>query len=399
MKTTQIIVLMSLVLTITLSGCNGKREINELALVMAVGLDKGTDGKVEVSVQIARPADSRGQTGAPAGNTGDPIWSAKASGDTIFEAIRNLSSFSTRRVFWAHNYIIIINEDLAREGIKDIIDFFTRNPELRMRTWVVVTPNKASNILSTMTGLEVISGEAMDKLFRYSNISNLAPRTQMLDLQAAFLSESTEPVLARVKLIARGISNKKPGQEGSVKQIELAGAGVFKGDKLVGILNQKETRGLLPFIEKIESGVMAISCPKEPNKMVSLELKNYKFKVTPSFKKNQPRFHIRFAGNYTMVEAGCPLSLEDEAQIAKLEKQVEDELTGNINSVVSKAQSEYKADILELGKVFHNRYPSEWKHSIMQRWKDVFQTAPVTVEVSVKINDSALLYKPTKEGK
>lgn len=399
MRATQICGLICLILTLLLSGCTGKREINELALVMAVGLDKGKNGKIEISVQIARPADSRGQTGAPAGNTGDPIWSAKASGNTIFEAIRNLSSFSTRRVFWAHNYIIVINEDLAREGISDIIDFFTRNPELRMRTWVVVTPNKASHITSTKTGLEVISGEAMDKLFRYSNISNLAPRTQMLDLQSAFLSESTEPVLARVRLISRGISNKKPGQAGSVKQIELAGAGVFKGDKLVGILDQKETRGLLPFIEKIESAVMAVSCPKDNEKMVSLELKDYQFKVTPSLINEKPRFHVRLKTNFTLVEAGCPLSLEDKDQMDQLQNQVRNELKGNINSIVQKAQTEYKADILELGKVFHNRYPLEWNQNISDHWEEIFQTVPVTVDVFVNIKGSALLYKPTKEGK
>lgn len=398
MKTKHWFLLVSLTLTIFLNGCIGKREINELALVMAVGLDKGKDGKVVVSVQIARPADARGQTGAPAGNTGDPIWSAKAEGKTIFEAIRSLSTFSTRRVFWAHNYIIIINEDLARDGISDIIDFFTRNPELRMRTWVVVTPNKASNILSTMTGLEVISGEAMDKLFRYSSISAQAPRTQMIDLQSAYLSESSEPVLARVKLIKRGISNKKPGQEGSYKQIDLSGAGVFKGDKLVGILGQKETRGLLPFIEKVESGVMAVSCPKEPKQKISLELKHYKFKVTPLYRNGEISFHIKYDTDFSMVEAGCPLSLEDRAQITKLEKQVANELKGNVNNIVSRAQKDFKADILELGKIFNNKYPKEWKQ-IKNRWDEEFQTAAVKIDVTVNIEDTALLFKPTKAGK
>jgi spore germination protein KC len=398
MRTKHLRLLMCLILTTYLSGCVGKREINELALVMAVGLDKGKDENVVVSVQIARPADARGQTGAPAGNTGDPIWSARAEGRTIFEAIRNLSTFSTRRVFWAHNYIIVINEDLAREGISDIIDFFTRNPELRMRTWVVVTPNHASNIISTMTGLEVISGEAIDKLFRYSNISSRAPRTQMINLQAAYLSESSEPVLARVKLINRGISNKKPGQKGSFKQIELAGAGVFKGDTLVGILNPKETRGLLPFIEKVESGMMAISCPSDSKKMLSLELKHYNFKVTPSYKGNRTSFHIQYNTDFSMVEAGCPLSLEDEKDIKKLEKKVENELKSNINNLVNKAQKEYKSDFLELGKIFNNKYPSEWK-KIKGRWEEEFQTASIETEVTVKIEDTALLYQPTKKGK
>jgi len=212
-----------------LSGCKtGKREISDLALVMAVGLDKGNDNLIKVTTQIVRPADARGQTGAPSGQTGDSIWSASAEGETIFQAIRNLSTFSSRRIFWAHNFVIVINEDLARDGIKDIIDFFTRNPELRMRTWVVVTPDEASTVVSTMTGLENVPGEAIEKLFRYTTISVQAPKTQMIDLQAAYLSESSEPILARARLIDRGVSNKKPGQAGSVEQVELAGAGVFK---------------------------------------------------------------------------------------------------------------------------------------------------------------------------
>ncbi len=398
MKIKHWFLLMCLVLTFFISGCVGKREINELALVMAVGLDKGGDGKTVVSVQIARPADARGQTGAPSGNTGDPIWSAKAEGETIFAAIRNLSTFSTRRVFWAHNFIIIINEELAKDGISDIIDFFTRNPELRMRTWVVVTPNKASNILSTMTGLEVISGEALDKLFRYSNISAQAPRTQMLDLQSAYLSESSDPVLARVKLIDRGISNKKPGQAGSVKQVELAGTGVFKGDKLVGIIGRKETRSLLPFIEKVQSEIIAIACPKQPKKRISVELKSYNFKVTPAYKNSKPSFHVTFDGKYMLVEAGCPISLKNKPQIAEVEQKIAKELKAEIDYVVAKAQKDFKADILEFGKVFQNKYPSEWK-VIRNRWNEEFQTATVKTDVKITIDDSALLFKSTKKGK
>lgn len=398
MKIKQWNLLLLLILTAFLSGCVGKREINELALVMAVGLDQGKDGKVAVTVQIARPADARGQTGAPAGNTGDPIWSARSEGETVFAAIRNLSTFSTRRVFWAHNYVIVINEDLAKEGINNIIDFFTRNPEVRMRTWVVVTPNKASNILSSMTGLEVISGEAMDKLFRYSKISAQAPQTQMIDLQSAYLSESTEPVLARVKLIERGISNKKPGQQGGLKQIQLAGTGIFKGDKLVGTLDWKETRGLLPFIEKVQSGMLAISCPQDSEQKVSLELKHYNFKVTPSYRNGKPSFQVKMNSDYRLVESGCPLTIHDKSKINTLEKTLEKELKGEINHVIYRAQKDFKSDVLELGKVFNNQYPFEWKQ-IKSDWNEVFQTVAIQTEVKVNINDTALLYKPTKKGK
>lgn len=387
-----------LVTILSLSGCVGKREINDLAIVMAVGLDKGeSDGMIKITAQIARPADARGQTGAPSGNTGDPIWSASAEGKSIFEAIRNLATFSSRRVFWAHNHVIVINENLAKEGIRDIIDFFTRNNELRMRTWVVVTPNKASQVVSTMTGLEVIPGEAINKLFRYSPIAGVAPRTQMIDLQEAYLSVSSEPVLARVRIIDRGVSNKKPGEAGSVEQVELAGAGVFKGDKLVGTLSSEQARGLLPFIQKVESGVVVLPCNGDKNKPITVELKDLNMEVIPSIKNGLPHFSLKLKVYANVVEAACSFSIEDKGQVHLLEKELDKKLKKNVQTVVKKAQEDFHSDFLELGKVFHNQYPAEWK-KMKNRWSDIFPDTKVSISVKSEIKNSVLLYKPTEKG-
>ncbi|MFC4324074.1 Ger(x)C family spore germination protein [Litchfieldia salsa] len=382
-----------------LTSCTGKIEIDELALVMAVGLDKGEkEGSIRVTTQVARPADARGQTGAPSGQTGDPIWSASAEGETIFEAIRNLASFSSRRVFWAHNYAIVINEDLAREiGIGDIIDFFTRNPQLRMRTWVVVTPDKASEVISTITGLEVVPGEAIDKLFRYTTISTHAPQTQMMDLQAAYLSEETQPVLARVKLQKRGVSNKKEGQSGSYKQVDLAGAGIFKDDKLVGIVQPDEVKGLLPFIETVESGVIGINCPSDPTKKLSVEVLDQSFDLKPMVKNNLPAFEATIDIYGAVVEAGCPFTLKDRDQVEKIEKLVAEEIKSQIETVFNKAQVE-KSDFLQLGKVFNNRYPLEWK-GFKDEWGDLLPSITLKVHSTAHVNESALLYNPTESGK
>lgn len=385
-------------IVLLLTSCNSKREINELALVMAVGLDKGKDGGVEITVQVARPADARGQTGAPSGNTGDPLWSASAEGETIFKAIRNLAEYSSRRIFWAHNFVIVINEDLAKEGIQDILDFFTRNAELRMRTWVTVTPNKAKDIVSTITGLEIIPGEAIDKLFRYSSITSVAPKTDLIEVQRAFLSESTSPVVARIKFIDRGVSNKKEGQEGPVKQTKLSGAGVFKDGKLVGTISAEDTKGLLPFIEKVESGVTVLECPKDESKTISLETKYNRFSVKPSLKNNNPSFAVKMNVETNLVEAGCPFSLKNQQEVKELEKELEKKLKNNIEKVIQKAQKEYKTDFLELGKVFNNKFPSEWK-KFKNNWDQEFVDAKITVDVKAEIKSSVLLYNPTKSGK
>lgn len=387
------------IVLLMLTGCVGKREINDLALVMAVGLDKGEkDGTVKVTAQIARPADARGQTGAPAGQTGESIWTVDAEGETIFEAVRNLSSFSSRRVFWAHNFVIVINEDLAKEGIADIIDFFTRNPELRMRTWVVLTPEKASELVATVTGLEVIPGESIYKLFRYSTISVQAPRSQMLDLQSAFLSESSQPVLARALLKEQEIENKNPEKGSTRKQVVLEGAGIFRDDKLVGTLKPTEARGMLLFREQLDSGVVVVSCPSKPERKVSVELRDQNFKVKPFYKKGKVSFRANLQTFASVVEAGCPLNMDNQEELTKLETSLEKELEKEINDTVNKIQKEYKADALELGKVFHNRFPYEW-NTIKGDWQELFQEAEVKITVDAIVNHGSLLFEPTVSGK
>jgi spore germination protein KC len=370
-----------------LTSCVGKREITDLAIVLAVGLDKGSkEGSVKVTTQLARPADARGQTGAPSGQTGEPVLSLVAEGNTIFEAVRNLSSYSSRRVFWAHNFVIVVNEELAKEGISDILDFFTRNPELRMKTWIVVTPDKAGEVVSTMSGLEVVPGETLQKLFRYTKLSNLAPQSEIMDTLAAFLNKSSQPFLARVFLDKVKVSNEKPEKGASIKQIKLEGAGIFKGDKLVGVLKGNETRGVLFFREKLESGIITIPCTDTEKEDISIELENQKFDVKPILKNNTITFTANLETVVSVVEAGCPFSIDNQKQVNKLEDQIE--------STIKKIQQEYKADVLELGKVLNNKYPAKWKQ-VEDKWADIFPSVEITVHVDTKISDGNLLFKPT----
>ncbi|WP_312099351.1 Ger(x)C family spore germination protein [Niallia sp.] len=390
-----IIIFSSLLLT----ACAGKREINDLALVMGVGIDKGSkDGTIKVTAQVSRPGDARGQTGAPTGQSGETTWNVEGEGESIFEAIRNLTAISSRRVFWAHNFIIVINEEVAKEGIGDIIDFFTRNPELRMRTLIALTPDKASEITATITSLEVIPGEALSKLFRYTNISTLAPHTEIKDLLAAYLSDSTEPILARISLEERKIDSLKPEEGAKLKQVELSGAGVFNNDKLVGILQADELQGVILFRDKIDSGVVVVACPKEPKSEISVELNKQKFDVDPIYKNNEVSFNAKLNATVTVVEAGCPFSVSDKELVEKLEKAVEAKLKEDINKSISKIQKEYKSDVLELGKVFQNEYPYEWK-TMKKDWANIFSTAEVNLSIHANVESGSLLFQPTISGK
>ncbi len=378
---------MALSVLLTCVSCVGQRQINELAIVTAVGIENGEKpGTIRLSAQMIRPSDARGQTGAPSGGTGEPIYSALAEGETIFEAIRNLGRFASRRVYWAHNFLIVLQEDYARNGIEDMVDFFTRNHELRMNTRVAVTSDSPAEIISTITGLEVVPGEAVDNLFRDSKIVGQAPSIDMKNLEEAYLSTSSEPILARLSLVSRGISNKKPQEHGSLKQVELAGAAAFRKGKMVGWLSPEETRGLLFFTERLGNGIVVVGCPNNGNKL-SVEFRNAKLKVTPSYKNQQPEFRIALRTKADVVESGCDT---DIAKIrADIERALEDQLKQAVVGTLNKAQRQFHSDILKLADVFRNKFPAEWR-KVGKQWSSAFSEAPILVTVKAKVNSVVL---------
>lgn len=385
-----------------LTGCFGSRELDDLAFVMAVGIDKGAKpGTVRVTAQIARPGDVRGQTGAPSAGTGEPVWTAAAEGRTIFEAIRNIARFSSRRVFWAHNQVIVIGEDMAQEGISDVIDFFSRNHELRMKTWIVVSEGEAKKLVSTQTGLEVLPGVSINKLFRYSEIVSEAPKTDMRTLAAAYLSDSTHPVLARVAAKDRQISAKQKQEFGLNPQIELSGTAVFKRDKMVGFLDLDESRGLLWFVQNVESRVVVVPCPSGSEgggQPISLEVKHATFNVVPKYENGKVSFEVKLDSNIDMVEVGCATGQDNSEIMKRVQADAKASLQGDIEAVLKAAQQTYKLDFLELGKVFQNRYPVEWQQ-LRKNWDQEFAKAEIKLQVDAHVNSPVLLQKPTRSGK
>jgi spore germination protein KC len=376
------------------SGC-GKQELNEMAIVMAVGLDKAKDGSIVVTAQIARPADARGSTGAPSGGTGEPIWTISSKGKSIFEAIRNLGRFSSRRVFWAHNKVIVIGADLARDSITDTLDFFTRNHELRMNTWIVVTPGKASEIVSLKTGLEVIPGDSIDRLFRFNQIVSEAPRTTIKEVSAAYLSHTSHPVMAIVKKAKRLHATDEPSEFGSEEQVELSGTAVFDKERMIGSLSPSESRALLMFIERIDSGVIAMTCPDHPKLPISLEIKRSGMKITPSYHGDRVAFNMAVNIQMDLVEIGCPITMSVAEVASEMEEEASLRIKKDIEKMLNKSQKKFKTDFLDLGKTFQNRYPNEWQ-SLEKDWPDVFRKADMQVDVTVEINNPVLKILPTR---
>ena len=127
------------------SGCWDRHEIESLAFINAVGVDQAGNGNVLVTFYVVNP-DALGKKGG--GGSSPPAYSTSVEARDVAQALARYAEESPRLPRFKQLQAIIIGEDLARQGVGPVLDFFSRHWEMRRSIWVLVAKGKAQDILT-----------------------------------------------------------------------------------------------------------------------------------------------------------------------------------------------------------------------------------------------------------
>lgn len=385
---------MILALALLLPGCWDSREINELGLVIAVGIDKapGSDNYL-MTVQIANPKPSA-QSGGGQDSSSAPYIILTAEGGTLFEATRALATTSSKRIMWAHDYIIVIGESVARDSIAPVVDYFTHNPELRMKTPVVVAEGNAKDCLAIKTGMEDMPGVSLSSTYAFSRLTATFIETDMLSLSQDYYGEYVQPLISRISIT----QNKVPAEEGDKKsppdQVQFGGAAVFRKDKMLGWLTPEETQGLAWILNQTSNTIVTVAEPGKPGKLVSIETRDMKAKITPHMDGENLSASIEITGSASIVEEDSLTTMPMEEFKSTLEGYMDASIGNTVKKGLSRLQKEYRSDALGLARYFHAKYDKRWEDIVRNRWDEVFAEMPIDVSVNIDINESTLYQIP-----
>lgn len=361
-----------LILMLLQTGCWNAREINELAFVLCIGLDKAPEG-FRVTAQIARPdTHSKSPTGGGDTSKTKPFLTVTSTGKTIYEAVRNMASISSRRIFWAHIKIILISEQLARENSLEVLDFFTRNPELRLRTLVAITPGEAKKLLEVTPMMEKDPSEFLEKIIQRNNLTGKSYNIMLKDFLEDYLDPYVGPVASRI------ISE----ESGTEQTLKTEGAYVFNGNKLSGTLSEEETRGLLWIKNKIKDTVMVVNCPFD-GLPVTLEIKNARTSIKSSMEDGTPHFTINVNASANVTELACLTDYNDPQNLKALEKAFGDKIQNDIESTITAAKT-LGDDFPGLSHALHRQHKDEF-HQIASNWNEAFKNSQVDAVIKVDI--------------
>lgn len=379
-------VLFILILTVfclTASSCWSRRELNELAIVVGFGIDKVGD-QYQVSLQMVNPSEVVTQ-GEGTGRT--PVIVYKEKGKTVFEIIRRLTTRTPRKAFFSHMQIMVISEEVAREGIKKALDFFWRDHEIRFDFFIVVSrKSKAEDVLNVLTKLERIPSRklftSLETAERYWAPVNAATLDKFV---RTLLAEGIAPTLTGISIegdVKEGGERENTEDVSREVSLKYKGIAVFKEDRLVGWLNEMESKGKNYILDNVNSTVGSVRCPHE-EKHFTIEVIRAKAKVIGKVENGKPAIYIDQVSEANLSEIQCSkLDLSQPRTIKMIESATEQRVKNILQSTIYAAQKKYKTDFLGFGEAIRQADPEYWSKN-KQNWQQEFVKLPVHINVDV----------------
>lgn len=248
-KRSSVSILLLLALTILLTGCWDRDELEELAIVVGIGLDYIPDkDRIMVTFQIANP-----QVGIP--NTGgdkeEPQEIVTFTAPDFLTA-RDLANASVaRKISFAHNKVIIIGEELARsDQLLPILESSVRDREVRRDTKLLITKESAYEFVrANKPKLETRPHKFYELMMSRWEESGLVPYST---LQRYFQHTETDSSAFLAAYATSQSIESKYGDEddylaGQIDKMggdrtQMIGAAVFKDGRMIGLLSGEENR-------------------------------------------------------------------------------------------------------------------------------------------------------------
>lgn len=396
--------LLSLSTALSLLGasCWDRREIDELALVSTVAVDRERD-KTIVTAEFFRPAALSQQTGSGAGvtATGRQSHLATGSGPTIFRAIEDMGVKLPRELRWAHANNILVGEEMARRGLRELLDFWDRDPEARRSTHILLTSGPAKEVMRrAQSAFELDLGREIAGLEQaapqtgygfiptvHSVIVDLTGESKATFLPILVLTPSNTPPPAAASGNEGKEGAPKPAQPPVVLTVRLYGTGLFLKDRLVAKLNPRETRGLIWVLGDVREAVLTVTLP--PGRQdIDIEVTRVRPRVQVKLGPRGPRGLVRIWGEGNLAAEKGEANLVSWRQMASLEAKAAAVIKSEITAALKEAKVA-GTDVFGFAGALHRSYPHQW-HKLKARWPEEFKRLPVEVYVSFKLRRTGL---------
>jgi spore germination protein KC len=386
-----------------LTGCWDRIEIEDRGTILGLSIDpiggeapagitgpyaKSDSTGYRLTAQIAIPGRiPLGPIGSSGGGaTQRPVWVVSTTGKTIDDAMNKMQQQLADKIFLGQLRVITVNQKIARSvGLKDTQDFFRRNAEIRRLCWLLISDGNADEAMEAAPKLERVPTLYLVSTMEHAVELGKMPNVFLGNYWSALSAKGMDPVLPLIKVI------------GSARdQIETEGVAVFRGEKMVGMLDAIETGIFLEIRNMHKSGYgVALPIPGDPKHSVIFKALNRKTDIRCKFVNGHPSFNAYTVVPSKIEEKTGTKSLDKREVIDQIANEASETLTNGQMKLIRKLQGLH-ADPFGFGEIVRGQEPRYWKNKMKNshdKWDDQFSKTPFQSHVKVFIQRSGMSAK------
>lgn len=411
-----------LLLLFSAGGCADAIEVDELAYVVAMGLDSGVDDNVRMTMLLAVPIAVG--VGPEPGEVDKSTTMVTVEAPTIYGGMNIANSMLSKKLNFSHTKLVVIARELAEEGIEKYMNTFSRFRELRPNTYLGIARGHAEDFLKESKPiLEANPAKYYELLMESYKHTGFSVGSTISDFYRDMRSNDGEAVAALLDVnqlsdsdeFERVLSGLSQNKDGKVMEGEYAdgqvpmifdtksmnmGIAVFKADKMVGELNGRETVFYLAVTGKLGEAYFSVPDPEKPrennamqSQFVSLRLSLARKPVIQVEMKGDIPYitaHIFMEGSVLAAEGDKDYSIGEN--LKELETFSAEYLQEDILSFLEVTRDNFKSDICRIGKRVKQRFLL-WDDWVRFGWEEKYKNAVFDVVTKVAIRRSGMTIK------
>ena len=325
-----------------LSGCSDYKELNNLAIVNTIGIDK-KDNNYKLCIEVLNTDKENGK---------NKIY--YSTGKTINEAINKVNNKSPKIIYGGHLDKIIVSKDILNDKKIDLVDSFFRLTEVKDEfDFFVTKDNDACDIVKSLSKLPNNSSSRLQKNSKENR--STSSYTNIDVFISNYLKTGIDPVIS--------VLNIKDNE------VYIDNIAITKNGKVIKYLDTKESIGYNLIRNEIDKISIPISY-KDKYSTIKINKSTTKNKVIKENNKYIIEININIEAYLT--EYNFDLDLTKNNTITKLEEISKKEIDKYITSAI---KLDKESNYLGFRRMIYERYPKE---------KDYIYDIKKNIKVNIK---------------
>ena len=361
-------------IVILLCGCQSNQEINNLSIVNSMGIDI-QDNKYVISIQIlnTNKKDENDQENM------EQSLVYTTTGNNISEALNNFFVKTPKKLYLGHLSLVLVSEKLAKNDINNMTDYFLRNSEVSKNFTMLVS--KDGKIEDTLKKLETNTtyptGSILGSVEVSSNVQGRGIDVKFTKFMSDLNIKGKNPILGAISINEDNLS--------------INHIAVFKGEKLVGYLNEDENIGYNFITDNIKNININYKCNK--NNYIGINITNSKTTMSNKFKNGKPVFYLNIDADASITEANC---IDEIDNLDAVKNEVENEIDKYVKEVIRVTKEDFNSDIFGFGRLLYQNNYSYFKN-IENDWDNkIYRTLNIKTNINIRLTNKGSILKTVR---